>query len=167
MDITTLEDLLIHQLRDLHSAETQIQRALDEWTQHAQSEALEDALADRLMRANRNITRIQQLANTLGAESSKARCAGMEGLITEGNEVLDQVDSGPVGDAALIAAARRIEQYSIAGYGTARLYAQQLGREQATQILQRRIDESNQLDDRLVQLAETITEPDASASDAS
>lgn len=156
MTVEKLKDLYIEQLRDLYNAETQVQNALQDWLDAAQSNALQELLADRLKQANRHISRVQQICSAMDVNPVGEKCHGMEGLIKEGKEYIDQSTEGPVRDAGLIADAQRIEHYGIAGYGCARTYARQLGYDEAASALQSNIDESKEMDKRMTKLAEQL-----------
>jgi ferritin-like metal-binding protein YciE len=156
MTVEKLNDLYVEQLRDLYNAETQVQNALQDWLEAAQSDALQELFADRLKQANRHISRVQQICSAMDVNPVGEKCHGMEGLIKEGREYIDQSAEGPVRDAGLIADAQRIEHYGIAGYGCARTYAHQLGYDEAASALQNNVDESKEMDERMTKLAEQL-----------
>ena len=161
MTVEKLRDLYVEQLRDLYNAETQVQNALQDWLDAAQSDVLRDLFADRLKQANRHISRVQQICSALDVNPAGEKCHGMEGLIAEGRAYIDQSTEGPVRDAGLIADAQRVEHYGIAGYGCARTYARQLGYEEAASALQNNVDESKEMDGRMTKLAEQLINPEA------
>lgn len=161
MTVEKLRDLYVEQLRDLYNAETQVQNALQDWLDAAQSDTLRDLFADRLKQANRHISRVQQICSAMDVNPVGEKCHGMEGLIREGREYIDQSTEGPVRDAGLIADAQRIEHYGIAGYGCARTYARQLGYDEAANALQNNVDESKEMDERMTKLAEQLINPEA------
>lgn len=156
MTVETLEDLYVEQLRDLYNAETQVQNALQDWLDAAQSDPLRDLLADRLKQANRHISRVQQICSAMNVSPTGEKCHGMEGLIEEGRTYIDESTASPVRDAGLIASAQRVEHYGMAGYGCARTYARQLGHDEAAQALQNNLDASKEMDERMTQLAEQL-----------
>lgn len=167
MKVETLEDLYVEQLRDLYNAETQVQNALQTWLDAARSDMLQELFADRLKQANRHISRVQQICSAMQVNPAGEKCHGMEGLIEEGTEYIDDSTERPVRDAGLIANAQRVEHYGIAGYGCARTYARQLGYDEAAAALQKNVDESAKMDERMTKLAEQLFNPEAMATGAS
>jgi ferritin-like metal-binding protein YciE len=161
MSLDNLKDLYIEQLQDLYSAENQILKALPDMEQRAQHQELKSAFREHRQVTEEQVRRLDQIFDDLGAKPGGHHCHGMEGLIKEGKEMLrEEGDSGVI-DAGLIAAAQRVEHYEIAGYGTVRTYAQQLGRESDADLLQRTLDEEGETDKRLTRLAEQVVNPDA------
>lgn len=163
MVVSKLEDLFVEQLRDLYNAESQVQLALERWAEAADSEELKQLFTDRIEQASRHINRVQEICNALDVSPAGEKCYGMQGLITEGDNYIEESEAGPVRDAGLIANAQRIEHYGIAGYGCARTYAERLERDEAAQALQNNIDESKAMDDRMTELAESLLNPAAQA----
>lgn len=161
MVVTKLKDLFVEQLRDLYNAESQVQLGLERWSEAADSEALRQLFGDRIEQASRHISRVQEICSALGVSPAGEKCHGMQGLITEGDEYIDDSEPGPVRDAGLIANAQRIEHYGMAGYGCARTYAERLGHDEAAQALQKNVDESVAMDKRMTELAETLLNPEA------
>lgn len=161
MMIADLKDLLVEQLRDLYNAETQVQRAYERWTAAAESEALKSVLAERQEQAARHINRVQQICNAMNVNPDGEKCHGMEGLIEEGDEYIDQSEPNAVRDAGLVADAQRVEHYGLAGYGCARTYAERLGMDEAAKALQKNVDESAEMDERMTELAEDLLNPKA------
>lgn len=161
MKVEKLEDLYVEQLRDLYNAETQVQNALQTWLDAAQSDMLRELFADRLKQANRHISRVQQICSAMEVNPVGEKCNGMEGLIEEGAEYIDDSTEGPVRDAGLIANAQRVEHYGITGCGCARAYARQLGYSEAASALQKNVDEAAKMDERMTKLAEQLLNPEA------
>ena len=161
MTVEKLEDLYVEQLRDLYNAETQVQNALQDWLDAAQSDQLQELFADRLKQANRHISRVQQICSAMQVNPAGEKCHGMEGLIQEGNAYIEESSPNPVRDAGLIANAQRVEHYGIAGYGCARTYARQLGHDEAAEALQNNVDEAAEMDERMSRLAEQLFNPEA------
>ena len=161
MAITSLKDLLVDQLRDLYNAETQAQRAYDRWAQETQSDALADLFTDRLEATSRHINRVQEICNAMNVNVAGKKCHGMEGLVAEGDEFLDDAPEGPVRDAGLVANAQRLEHYFIAGYGCARAYAQQLDRTEAAAALQKNIESCTAADEEMTTVAGQKLNPEA------
>jgi ferritin-like metal-binding protein YciE len=156
----TLQDLLIHELNDLYSAETQLVEALPKMVEAATSQKLREAFDDHLVVTKAQVKRLEDVFKELGEKPDKETvCAGMKGLITEGQKLLSQTQAKQAEpatlDAALIAAAQRVEHYEIAGYGCARTYAQTLGHTKAHDLLQQTLDEEGETDHLLTELAES------------
>jgi ferritin-like metal-binding protein YciE len=155
MKIATLEDLLADELKDLYSAENQLIKALPKMAKAAESEDLRTAFEDHLEQTRHHATRIEQICNEMGIKPSGKKCLGMEGLIEEGKELLqEKVEPEPL-EAGLIGAAQRVEHYEIAGYGTARAHAQQLGLTKVADVLNQTLEEEKKANELLTQLAET------------
>jgi ferritin-like metal-binding protein YciE len=155
-----LQDLLVHELNDLYSAETQIVEALPKFVETATAPPLRQAFDDHLTITKAQVRRIEDCFKALNETiDKKIVCAGMKGLITEGNKLVTQTQQRQaepaVLDAALIAAAQRVEHYEIAGYGCARTFAQTLGLTKVADLLQQTLDEEGEADKLLTELAET------------
>jgi ferritin-like metal-binding protein YciE len=154
MKLATLDDLLLHELRDLYSAENQITKALPRMVKAAHSKALKKAFQEHLEVTENQIERLTKIFETLDKSSRGPKCAAMEGLLTEGKDLMAEDADPAVMDAGLIASAQRVEHYEIAGYGCARTFARQLGHEEIAQMLQETLDEEAETDAALTQLAE-------------
>jgi ferritin-like metal-binding protein YciE len=149
-----LRDLLVHELQDLYSAEQQIVAALPKMANAADSKELKKAFEKHLSQTRMHVDRLDNIFSMLGASSDGHKCRGMEGLIKEGEEILQMQGNAAVKDAALIAAAQRIEHYEMAGYGTARTYADQLDHDEIADLLQETLDEEGKTNKMLTKLAE-------------
>ncbi|MDQ3023451.1 MAG: ferritin-like domain-containing protein [bacterium] len=154
----TLRDLLVHELNDLYSAETQLLEALPKMAEAATSPRLVKAFEDHLIVTKAQVKRLEETFKEIDEKIDKeAVCAGMKGLITEGQKLLSQTQAKQAEpatlDAALIAAAQRVEHYEIAGYGCARTYARTLGFGKAADLLQQTLDEEGATDHALTNLA--------------
>ena len=158
MKLESLSDLYVDQLKDLHSAEKQILKALPRMVDAAQQSELKDAFKDHLAETEGHVRRLDRILQSRAARSASKTCKAREGLIDEGDEyVTAKKDVDPrVRDAALIAAAQRVEHYEIASYGTARAFAQILGDEEGARLLQETLDEEGAADKRLTEVASTI-----------
>lgn len=154
MAIESLKDLYVHQLKDLYSAETQIIKALPKRAKAATMPELRTALLEHLEQTRRHVERLDQLFERLGKNPKGQKCKGMQALIEEGEERMNEQVDDAVLNAWLIAAAQRVEHYEIAGYGTARAYAEQLGDEDAADLLQETLGEEGRADKNLSLLAE-------------
>lgn len=153
--LKSLQELYIHQLKDLYSAENQILKALPKLIKAASSTELQDAFEDHLQRTEEHVRRLDQIAEATGKSLRGQKCKGMDGLIKEGQDLLKENAEPLVMDAALIATAQRIEHYEIAGYGTVHAYAKLLGNNTAADLLQQTLDEEGEADKRLSALAES------------
>lgn len=154
--LSNLSDLLVHELRDLHHAESQLLKALPRLARTARDHELRDAFAEHLHQTHRQIERIDQVMAQLGASPRGRTCKAMKGLLAEEDDLIHEDAEPTVKDAALIAAAQRVEHYEIAGYGTARTYAELLNLQDVAELLQTTLDEEAEMDKRLSILAETI-----------
>jgi len=153
--LQTLEDLLVKELRDLYSAEKQLIRALPKMAKAANSEALREALQEHLEVTKEQAARLEQIFDQLGISSRGPKCEAMEGLIAEGEELLEQEGAPAVMDAGIISAAQRVEHYEMAGYGSARTFARLLGHDEMAETLQKTLDEEGDADEKLTELAES------------
>jgi ferritin-like metal-binding protein YciE len=153
MKLSTLRDLLLEELRDLHSAESQLVKALPRMAKAATSEALSEAITAHLEETKGQIERLDQVFEMLGAAPGRKKCKAMEGLIEEGKEVIAEDADPAVHDAALIASAQRVEHYEIAVYGCARTFARILGEEDVAELLQQSLDEEAAADEKLTSIA--------------
>lgn len=155
MTVDTVEKLLVEELKDLYSAEKQITAALPKMAKKASNEQLKTAFETHLMQTEGQIERLNRIFEILGKSSSGKTCKGMQGLIEEGGENMEQT-TGDVRDAAMICAAQKVEHYEMAGYGSARTWAQQLGQKEIADLLQQTLDEEDETDHKLTQLAGKI-----------
>jgi ferritin-like metal-binding protein YciE len=154
MKITSLDQLLEDELKDLYSAEHQLLKALPRMAEAAESKDLRASFEKHLEQTQTHVQRIEEVCRDLKIEPSGKTCAGMGGLIKEGEEVIDsEMDSEPK-QAALIGAAQRVEHYEIAAYGTARAHAKQLGYVKAFEILTQSLNDEKDTDQKLTHLAE-------------
>jgi len=153
--LNTLLDLLVDCLKDIYDSEHQIIKALPKMAKNANAPDLKQAFETHLEETQVHIERLQQIFTHLGVKAERKTCKGTKGLIEEGEEAIKEKMDPDVRDAALINAAQKVEHYEIAGYGTARTFAQQLGYDQVAQILQTTLDEEGATDKKLTQLAES------------
>jgi len=156
MQMQDLQDLFVHKLQDLYDAEQQITKALPQMMQQVQNPQLKQGMEQHLQQTEQQIQRLEQIMEQLGVQPGGEQCAGMQGLIQEGQKLLKEQGNPEVLEAGIIAAQQAIEHYEIAGYGTARTYAQLLQNEQAAQLLQQTLDEESQTDEKLTQIAKKI-----------
>ena len=153
--MATLEDLYTDLLKDLYSAEKQLVKALPKLAKNAQSPDLQKAFQEHLRQTEGQVERIERIFTELGGSPRGKKCVGMEGLIEEGNELLQEDTEPDVLDAGLIAAAQKVEHYEISGYGTARAWAQRLGYDKAARLLQQTLEEESMANEKLNKIAET------------
>jgi ferritin-like metal-binding protein YciE len=153
MEMNSLQDLFIHDLKDLYSAETQLTKALPRMAKAASDPNLKEAFQTHLAETEQHVARLEQILEELDESPKGKKCKAMEGLIEEGKELMEEDAEPGVLDAGLIGAAQKVEHYEIAGYGTARTYAQMLGNDQAARLLQQTLDEEGATDKKLTKLA--------------
>lgn len=154
MKITNLEQLLEDELKDIYSAENQLLKALPAMAEAAESKDLRAAFEKHLEQTQTHVQRIQEICRDLKIEPSGKTCAGMGGLIKEGEEVIESDMESEPKQAALIGTAQRVEHYEIAVYGTARAHAKQLGYVKAFEFLTQTLNEEKEADQKLTQFAE-------------
>ena len=160
--INTFEELLIHQVADLMSAEEQIIEALPKLAEGVVHKELKKALLTHLKETEKQLKRLEKIGKELKLEEKdKKTCKGMKGLIQEGNECLKDIPEGSIRDCAIIGACQKVEHYEIAGYGTARTHAEQSGLQNIVQLLQETLDEEGKTDKLLTELALNLVNEDA------
>jgi ferritin-like metal-binding protein YciE len=165
MSLDSLEKLFIDELRDIYNAEKQITRALPRMAKAAESPGLKQAFTTHLKETEGQIQRLERVFRELGQAVRGKKCKGMEGLIEEGKEKLEEEAEPQVLDAALIASAQKVEHYEIAAYGCLRTYAELLGHSEAAKLLQQTLQEEEATDKKLTQLGESgINQAAATAS---
>jgi ferritin-like metal-binding protein YciE len=155
MPIGSLQDLYLHELKDIYNAEKQLLQALPKMAKNTTHNELKQAFEEHRQVTEEQVRRLETIFDDLGQTPSGRRCRGMEGIIEEGEELLKQDADPDVRDAALIASAQRVEHYEIATYGTLRTYAHQLGLDNHVDLLQRTLDEEGETDKLLTQIAES------------
>src|SRR6266550_3037517 len=153
MELNSLQDLFIHDLKDLYNAEVQLTKALPKMAKAATEPALKQAFQTHLAETEEQIERLEQIFEELDESPKGKKCKAMEGLIEEGKELMEEDAEPAVLDAGLIGAAQKVEHYEIAGYGTVRTYAEMLGNDQAARLLQQTLDEEGMTDKKLNALA--------------
>ena len=152
MQLQTLQDLFEHEISDLYSAETQLVQALPQMAQAASNDELRQAFQHHLEETRDHVRRLDEVRGQIGSSMSE-QCEGMRGLIREGVEIVSAMGDPNVKDAALIAAAQRVEHYEIAAYGTARTLADELGLGEAKDLLDQTLDEESNADKLLTKIA--------------
>jgi len=155
MSMESLHDLYVSELKDLYNAENQILKALPKMAKAATNPDLQKAFQMHLEQTEGHVERLEQIFANLGVSPKGKKCKGMEGVIAEGKEMMEEEAEPEVMDAGLISAAQRVEHYEMAGYGSVRNYAKLLGDENAARLLQKTLDEEGETDKKLTQLAES------------
>lgn len=156
MKIESLRDLYVEQLQDLYNAEQQLIKALPKMVKAASSEDLKAAFEEHLEKTRGHAQRIETICEQMGEKAQGKKCKAMEGLVKEGGEVIEEDMEDGIKDAALIAAAQRVEHYEIAGYGCVRAYATRLGDDEAAELLSQTLDEEKEADETLNGIAEEL-----------
>jgi ferritin-like metal-binding protein YciE len=153
MQLETLEDLYIHELKDLYSVEKQLIGALPKMAKAANDDKLSAGFREHLEQTKEHAARLEKILSEHKQSTRGAKCKGMQGIIAEGAEMIEEEADPEVKDAGLIAAAQRVEHYEIAGYGTARTYAEMLGDREGATLLQTTLAEEEKTNQKLTQLA--------------
>src|SRR5258708_33981886 len=146
MSFGTLEQLLIDELKDLYSAEKQIVRALPKIIKAVSTPELQHGLSNHLEETKGQVVRLEKIGEILGKKMTGRTCVGMKGVLEEGSEVLEDTDKGVVRDAALISACQRVEHYEMAGYGSARDFAKQIGQSEIGSLLDETVNAEKNAD---------------------
>jgi len=154
--MNSLRDLFEEELKDLYSAEQQIVKSLPKMASAASSSDLKNAFEHHLEETRGHIQRLEQIFERQSMSGKGKKCEGMEGLLKEGAELLQTRAEPWVKDAGLIGAAQRVEHYEIAGYGTARTFAEHLGEQDIAEMLQETLDEEGAADQKLTQIAQDV-----------
>jgi ferritin-like metal-binding protein YciE len=156
MSVGTLEELLVDELKDLYSAEKQIVRALPKIIKAVSTPELQHGLSNHLEETKGQVVRLEKIGEILGKKMTGKTCVGMKGVLEEGSEVLEDTDKGIVRDAALISACQRVEHYEMAGYGSARDFAKQLGQSEIASLLDETLKEEKNADKTLTGASKQI-----------
>ncbi len=156
MELNTLKDLYIHELKDLYSAEKQLTKALPKMAKAATHEDLAAGFETHLAETEEHVSRLETILKSHDESTRGPKCKGMEGVIKEGQEMIEEDAEDEVRDAGLISAAQRVEHYEMAGYGCARTYAEMIGDEQGAKLLQQTLDEESATNQKLTDLAESV-----------
>jgi ferritin-like metal-binding protein YciE len=151
-----LKELYIDELKDLYNAENQLVKALPKMAKTASSEELRQGFEEHLEQTRGHVQRLEKIFKSLGESPKGKKCKGMEGLVAEGAEVMEEDFEDSVMDAALIGAAQRVEHYEIAAYGTVCAFAEELGESEQASLLNETLEEEKETDEKLTKLAEQI-----------
>jgi ferritin-like metal-binding protein YciE len=156
MTENSLKQLYVDELKDLYSAETQLTKALPKMAKAASSEELQQGFEEHLEQTKGHVERLQKIFGMLDEKPTGKKCQGMEGLIKEGAETMEEDFEDAVMDSALISAAQRVEHYEIAGYGTVIAFAELLGESEQASLLRETLEEEKETDEKLTELAQEI-----------
>ena len=159
--VENLEDLYEDLLKDLYSAEKQLVKALPKMVKNAESPDLQKAFREHLGQTEKHVERIERIFSGMEGSPRGKKCVGMEGLIAEADELLQEDVEPDALDAGLIAAAQKVEHYEIAGYGTARAWAERIGHQDHVRLLQQTLDEESMANEKLTGLAESYINMEA------
>jgi ferritin-like metal-binding protein YciE len=151
-----LRELYVDELKDLYDAETQLIKALPKMAEAATSDQLRSGFEQHLEQTREHAQRIERIFNSMGEKVKGKKCKGMNGLISEGQDVMGEDYDGELMDAALISAAQRVEHYEIAAYGTVCIFANILGEQEAVTLLKQTLEEEKATDEKLTELANNI-----------
>jgi ferritin-like metal-binding protein YciE len=160
----TLKTLYVDELRDLLDAEEQLIKAIPKMAEASASDALRSGFEQHLEQTKNHAARIEQILEALGEAPKGKKCKGMQGIVAEGKEMLDEDFEGALMDSAIISAAQRVEHYEIAAYGCVREYAKLLGENEAVSLLEQTLEEEKEADQKLTELARTINQEAAGVS---
>ena len=152
----SMRQLYVDELRDLYNAETQLVRALPKMAKTASTAELRQAFEEHLRQTSEQVSRLEQIFESLDEKPTGRKCLGMDGLVKEAAETMQEKYSASVMDAAIIGAAQRVEHYEIAGYGTVREFAELLEEHEHVSLIAQTLEEEKQADEKLTQLAEDI-----------
>jgi ferritin-like metal-binding protein YciE len=162
-----LKELYIDELKDLYSAETQLVKALPKLAKAASSDELKGGFEEHLEQTKEHVQRLEQIFEKLDESPKGKKCTGMEGLVEEGEEMIDEDFEGNVKDAGLIGAAQRVEHYEIAAYGTVIAFAKTLGETEHVELLEQTLEEEKETDEKLTEIAEQINSEASSEAEES
>jgi ferritin-like metal-binding protein YciE len=156
MSIESLQDMFLHELKDIYDAEKRLLKALPKMAKSAESEELQTAFEDHLGETENQVERLERIFESMDKPARGKKCMAMEGLVKEGEELIKEEDAGPAKDAGLIGAAQKVEHYEIATYGTLAAWAKILGLEDAVELLEETLAEEKAADEKLTSLASEI-----------
>jgi ferritin-like metal-binding protein YciE len=159
--LNTFQDLFVEQIQDLYDAEQRLVKALPKMAEAAHNAELKSAFQEHFRQTQNHVSRLEKVFKAVGKPAQPKTCEAMKGLVSEGDEMIGASGDPDVRDAALITAAQRVEHYEIAGYGSARTFAQRLGHPDAAKLLQETLDEEAATDKKLTMLAERSINPKA------
>jgi ferritin-like metal-binding protein YciE len=161
MKIESMEDLFLEQIEDLYDAEHRLVKALPKMAEASTSQTLRQAFQSHLIETEGHVGRLEKVFRMLGQDPKSHTCDAMKGLVSEGEDVVSDIDASSLRDAGLIAAANRVEHYEIAAYGSARTFAQILGLTEAASLLEQTLQEEKKADQKLTDIAESLVNSEA------
>ncbi len=156
MSVTTAEELFVDELKDIYSAEKQAVRAYPRITKVVQSEELKQALQEHLEQTKQHVERLDRAFQMLEKRATGKTCEGMKGLLEEANAHVEEIEKGPLLDAALIGALQRVEHYEISAYGTVATLAEAMGQEEIHELLAETLQEEKDTDEKLTEVSRTV-----------
>lgn len=151
-----LMELYVAELKDLYDAENRLVKAIPKMAKAATSEKLRSGFEEHLEQTRGHVDRLKEIFDAMGEKASGKKCAGMVGIVKEGEEMMEEDFEGELMDAALISAAQRVEHYEIAAYGCVKTWAELLGESEASALLEKTLEEEKEADQKLTELAEEI-----------
>jgi ferritin-like metal-binding protein YciE len=155
MAAQSLQELFVEELRDMYDGEKRLIRALPKMAKAASADELQTAFTSHLRETERQVGRLEQVFRTIGEKPRGKKCEGIMGIVEEGNTAIQEIEDGPVLDAALIAGAQKVEHYEIASYGTLAYFAELLGNDRAKNLLGETLDEEKAADEKLSTIAKS------------
>jgi ferritin-like metal-binding protein YciE len=161
MKLNSLDELLVEELQDLYDAESQLVKALPKMAKAASNDSLRRAFEEHLEQTKGHVNRLEKVFQSLGQKAKSKTCEAMKGLIEEADDFLDESAEASVRDAGMICCAQKVEHYEMAGYGSVRTWAEQLGHHEAVNLLQQTLDEEKATDQLLTDIAEQQINIDA------
>lgn len=156
MSVDSMERMFVNELKDLYSAEAQIMKALPKMAKAATSSELRAAFEHHLRETEGHVQRLEQIFEMINESPKGKTCDGMKGILEEGEKSMKETQEGPLRDEAMIGGAQRVEHYEMAAYGTVRSYAEQLGRQQIAQILEKTLSEEKAADKKLTEISDKV-----------
>jgi ferritin-like metal-binding protein YciE len=150
-----MDDLFVHQLRDIYYAEAQILKALPKMVDKASNADLRNGFSEHLEQTRNHVARLEEIFDMLDLDAEGVDCPAIDGILEEADDVSGEVEDKRVLDAALIAAAQAVEHYEITRYGTLMAWAEEAGREDCARLLKQTLDEERAADKKLTQIAES------------
>jgi ferritin-like metal-binding protein YciE len=160
-----LRDLFVEQLKDMYWAEKALTKQIPKTIKKVTSEDLVNALTEHLQFTHEQVTRLENVFETVGRKAQTKKCEAMEGLIREADDIVSSTEEGVVRDAGIIAAMQKIEHYEIASYGTLKSFANILGEDEAASLLEETLDEEKEADIKMTELAESSINIEAAEND--
>ena len=151
--LDSLEHLLVHELKDLYHAEQQLVKTLPKVAKQASSKQLQQLIEGHLTETEGHVAKLEQVFDLLDQPAKGVKCKGMKGILDEGEELMEEKGTPETMDAGIIAAAQKVEHYEIASYGTVATWAEMLGHDEVKEVLREILDEEEQADKKLTQLA--------------